>query len=178
MSAQEPTQLQIDDLLISPYEYEEETDEEDGFLTITAKALISRAEREHFTLLLDGRYLRVVRVGVDEAPREMRVAGGEMWWSLHDDGVKQYIVLIDKASDDKRERRPVVEYCSGHSLLEKRIAEELATVTAKFEAALELMADKGVLTVDELRKLDDVSQNDRARRREEIARLNDIDATA
>ena len=178
MSSQDNPQLTINGFTVNPYEYEGEVDRETGCLVIVGKAVIGSTEREQFVELLDGRYFPVVRVGIDETPRDMRVGGGEMWWSLHDEGVKQYFVLIDKAADDNRERRPVIEHDFGSGLLQKRMADEIAVLTAKLEAALALLSDKGLLGGNELERLNEVSRDDQVRIREALARLRDIDATA
>lgn len=175
MNSQQYPELVLGDLTITPYEYEEDVDSHNGFLTILGKALISEAEREQFREMLDGRYIEVTRLGVDESPLVMRIAGGDMWWSRHDEGVKQHFVLIDKAIDDVREKSTVLDPTSVGDLGQRVLRWRAAGTIAKLDALVGMLQDKGILTADDMKSLEERAKARQALACEEFVRLTDID---
>lgn len=157
--------LLVNDLELRPYEYSE---------TIVGEGLVVRAKmvgtRDDVVkireLVRSRRTLHVVRSGIQEEPREMRVGVGE--WSDSEDGIKYRLVLVDRALD--RRTRPELQ----------RIEEENGRAALGFYAThldqlSELLVRKGVLTRDELEALRDASGLATGVARRDLWRVADVD---
>ena len=77
-----------------PYSYQEEFNAS-GSLTIETYLKLSETEMRNFRAL--PLYFPVVRVGINETPRDMRL--GQVLWSEHEDNYKLKIFLVDQARD-------------------------------------------------------------------------------
>jgi len=89
--------LIIDSMELHPYEYREEA-LEDG-LTIWAKMVGSHADVTRINRLIRTRQsFPVVRKGIQNAPREMRLGVAE--WSEYEDRIKYRLVLVDRDITD------------------------------------------------------------------------------
>lgn len=85
-------QLVINDLVLEPYEYQEELDSFDS-LTIRAKVVLEKDELDQLhQMVLNEKQVQVIRKGISETPVDMRF--GLMYWSPDDGGrVKHEIYL-------------------------------------------------------------------------------------
>ena len=87
-------ELKIGGLTITPSNYDE-TFGADGKMTITSHCRLQASEYAAFRSLPE--QFGVVRVGINEQAREMRL--GRIYWSKHDDVYKISLVLVDHSSD-------------------------------------------------------------------------------
>jgi hypothetical protein len=132
--------LVVDGIELHPYEYREEPT--NGGLTIFAKLVGSEEDVHELRRVLRGREsVPVVRRGIEDAPREMRLGVGE--WTEHEDRMKYRIVLLEAGVDDASHPELV------------RIRRENNRAALGFymnfaERLVGLLVDKGVLTEKEV----------------------------
>jgi hypothetical protein len=130
------TSLNIRDLVISPYSYNETFDGD--ALIIEAKVVLSESQ---YTQLKDIMkvvgYFPVVRHGIDERPRDMRF--GQMRWSKLDNGVKHELIIVEKNYDTKKEQFDL--FNPEMYSMQDMIAENKETI----EALIDVLLSKGLL---------------------------------
>jgi hypothetical protein len=85
-----PPNLKLNDLQITPYQYEESIDLDDS-LSIRARIILSKEQYSALGKLSET--VSVVRQGIDEDPREMEIS--EIAWSEHGDEINEEILLHD-----------------------------------------------------------------------------------
>lgn len=157
--------LRIEELELHPYEYREEV--VGRGLTIRAKVMGGEAEIERLRALVGARReLSVVRSGISEEPRRMRLAVAE--WSQAEDRIKYRLVLVDHDLD-----------AEGRAEL-ARIEEEKSRAALGFYANLferfaTLMVSKGLLTREELRTLREQARDAPGIPTHEMWRVPDVD---
>lgn len=135
--------LVVQGLELHPYEYREET--LDGRLLIHAKMVGSRDDVERLRDVMRSRdHLAVVRRGIQELPRLMRVGGAE--WSDWDDGVKYRLVLMEQGLRESRHAE-----LAGIETGNARAA--LAFYMNFAERLTELLVRKGLVDAAELESL-------------------------
>jgi hypothetical protein len=163
--------LTIDKLLIegwelNPYKYSEEF-EGKGVLTIHARVELLNDEQERLRKL--PLYFQVVRRGINDTGREMRL--GQLLWSKKEpeDKYRMSLILVDRAYDSSGLKHGMFEPRFGN------VAENAALVRLRLAALLDKLVEKGVLSGDEvkaIRVVDDERLNTELR---EIDRVNDLD---
>ena len=89
----------LDNMELKPYQYNESSF--GGALTITARVILS--ETQYYKLGKLPKYVKVIRSGIDETPREMSLQEGA--WSKSNNEIKEEIRLYDK---EKKRRLPVL----------------------------------------------------------------------
>jgi hypothetical protein len=160
--------LQLANLTLEPYAYEEQFDGD--ALVVTARVTIDRGQQD--TLLSqdhDERYFPVIRVGLSEEPRMMRL--GRCLWSREQRVIRQEIVLVDRAYDDD----------SGHvrhGFDEPSLShlEEMAVEDGRLLCMLcDLLSDAGAISSDGLNRLAPVLDQIRKRDSREFSRVEDLD---
>lgn len=87
-----PTSLLLEDLELEPYQYREDTGYDES-LTITVRVVLSEAQ--YAMLGTFPPFIKVVRGGIDEEPREMEIV--EIAWSKSGNEIKEEICLYDKS---------------------------------------------------------------------------------
>lgn len=132
--------LVVDGIELHPYEYREEPT--NGGLTIVAKLVGSERDVHELRRVLRGRgSVPVVRRGIEDAPREMRLGVGE--WTEHEDRMKYRIVLLEAGVDDATHPELV------------RVRRENNRAALGFymnfaERLVALLVERGVLTEEEV----------------------------
>jgi len=163
------TQLDIDDLSVIPYHYEERA--EKGGIVIDARARLDAKQYDRLLALLqsDIDYWPVVRRGISDEARQMRL-GGMLRWSQEGDIVKHDILLIEKGHDEERPGRI--------GLLEPQTSYTrwtLASTTELLDGLLDLLGNKGVLTEMERTALRGATKERALERCREFFRVPDLD---
>jgi hypothetical protein len=157
--------LLLDDIELHPYEYREEP--VSGGLVIRAKLVGSEDEVLRLRRLAAEREnWKVVRQGIQDEPREMRLSVEE--WSELDDRVKFRIALADSALVLNQDETEVeTESESSRSAL--------AFYANYLESLAEMLVAKGVVTREELRTLREGARADSGVIRHELWRVADVD---
>ncbi|HOT07199.1 MAG: hypothetical protein A4E45_00484 [Methanosaeta sp. PtaB.Bin039] len=160
--------LDIEDLSLHPYFYEEEFDCDD--LSIKARVLISPSEDARLrSLIRSGDFFSVVRHGIDEQPREMRF-GKTILWSRHNDGFKYEIIMVDRSYDERD--RPLARIFQPQT---SRMQFMLAANMELLDGLIQALLEKGTLSPEEassIRKRAEESSWDRMR---EFFEVKDVD---
>jgi hypothetical protein len=161
-----PTSVELLGLDLVPYKYEERVD--DGGIVIEMKVRVPRSENDLLEeRILAGSFFPVIRHGVEEQPREMRF--GKCIWSEDGDHIKQILFLVEKV---------VHETDPGQDLFwpeGPRTRGMTAETREMMEALLVLLAERNVLSDDDIagiRKRAEAGMPKRARR---LYRVDDID---
>lgn len=143
----EVTALQIGDLTIKPYHYEERVD--DDVITITARVQLDSDAVEQLEDLITTEprpYFPVVRHGLQDEPRPMRF--GACYWSKQAEGRKYSLVLVDQAWDDDPRRQvhifdPEIP----------RMMEAIASLQTTVECLVQRLEDTASLSAEEAAEL-------------------------
>jgi hypothetical protein len=157
--------LVVGGLELYPYEYREDF-VGDG-LVLRAKMQGTEEEVEGLRRVLAGNApFAVVRRGIHDEPREMRLGVGE--WSVTEDGIKIRLVLVDRVLDGTA--RSELAW----------IAEENSRAALGFYANLlerlaEVMVEKGVLSRAELDGLREDARAAPGASRRELWKVADVD---
>ena len=166
----EAEELSLDALLIDstelhPYEYREEA-LDDG-LTIWAKMVGSHADVTRLNRLIRTRQsFPVIRRGIQDAPREMRLGVAE--WSEYEDRIKYRLVLVDRDITD------------GMRAELGRIQEQNDRAAFGYYANLidrlaDLLVERGAISRTELDALRDVARAQPGVARHEFWHVADVD---
>ncbi|MEX2583252.1 MAG: hypothetical protein WD766_08250 [Gemmatimonadota bacterium] len=157
--------LIIDSMELHPYEYREEVLDEG--LTIWAKMVGTHADVTRLNRLIRTRQsFPVVRRGIQEAPREMRLGVAE--WAEYEDRIKYRLVLVDS------------EITEGMRAELGRIQEQNDRAAFGFYANLvdrlaELLVERRVITKSELDVLRDAARAQPGVARHEFWHVADVD---
>jgi hypothetical protein len=155
---------------LEPVEYREDLD--GGALAIHARVRVSRALGEALRRLwwesrTAEKYLNVVRVGLDEEPRQMRF--GQPLWSQHDDHEKHEVILVDRAYDEgRRERWPV----SPGELKQRGLVIKTAE---QMDSLLKVIVERGCLSQQDVERVRNVSEQRMYERLLDLLRVDDLD---
>jgi hypothetical protein len=158
--------LVVGELTIHPYAYEERFEQDT--LRIEAKALLSEAQyAELKSMLQSSDYFQVVRHGINEQPVEMQFTLG--YWSKHDEGIKHELNLYEKKVDERPDRlRAAFQWIRSMS---NQVAENKVCI----DALLSTLADKGVLTTEEIEQIHADAIERRWDAKDEFFRVEDLD---
>lgn len=168
----EAEELLLETLLVGalelyPYEYREEVVGEG--LTIQAKVQSTREEIEDLRLLFAGApVVPVVRRGIQDQPREMRLGVGE--WAETEDGIKLRLVLVDRALEGTA--RSELAW----------IAEENSRAALGFyanflERLADLVVERGVIPREEMDRLREAARTSPGAARRELWKVAAVDET-
>jgi hypothetical protein len=135
------TDLQLGDLNVQPYEYEEDFDDE--YLHIQAKVRLSETQYEQLkSMQIKHNHFSVIRHGISEIQTEMRF--GLCYWSKHGGEYKAELVLVDIVADTQPNRLgSAFEWM--HNLREK-VADNYAAI----EILLKMLQEKNLFTEEEI----------------------------
>ena len=163
--------LLIQDIEFQPYSFSEYFDEDQ--LIIEAKVKISKGDEKKLEQLLkeDG-YFRVIRVGINNSPIEMRF--GRVFWSQDDESKKYSLILVQRRSDGKEEPTPFYVY----DIITDNTKNRLIKTDQILNKLIKKLVDKNILTekeVEEIVKIDDDAAWESAL---QFIRCNDIDELA
>ncbi|MEG9298048.1 hypothetical protein V6B33_16415 [Mangrovibacillus sp. Mu-81] len=161
--------LLIEDIELTPYEYEETLSDEAIIIhtkvTVT-KDIADRIEGFHEN---EEKYFTVIREGINENPIKMRF--GVNIWSEHENDVIKYrlVIVEDKydAEDDVRRplNYPVTQNIQSMTLYHKSYIELLAN----------LLVDKGLLSKEEIERLKDKAKEENSKNERYIYQVKDVD---
>ena len=159
--------LVIDGWETIPYKYSEEFDQKS---VLTAYARVEFTEADEMRLRALPLYFQVVRKGINDKPREMRL--GQILWSQKNDGgnFRMELILVDRALDDNG---------PAHGFMEPQISNvvaEAAIVRLRLKTLLEKLESKGVLSAEEataIRVVDAESLQKQIRHNDEVRDLDE-----
>jgi hypothetical protein len=163
--------LIVDGMPLKPYKYEETFDEH--ILEIETRVLMSEEESNQFLekVVERGRakawYFPVIREGLNNTPREMRL--GVFGWSKHEHGIKYDLLILDREYDTK----------SPGTDLETEIkinTQNMTAATAELlDHTLAMLVQKGLVSIEEVQALRELAEERRLHRRMELRRVDDVD---
>lgn len=157
--------LQLDEIELHPYEYREEVIA--GGLKVRAKLVGTEGDVLRLRRLAAERdTVDVVRVGIHDAPRRMRLNVEE--WSQFEDRVKYRISLVDVGVEPV-----VVEEVGMDDADGGRAA--LAFYANFLERLAEMLVRKEILSREELRALREAARSEPGVTRHELWRVADVD---
>lgn len=161
--------LVVDDLELRPYGYAEHL--ETGGLLAHCFVRLGRTDSERLEDLIAGkpRYMRVLRVGLDDEPREMRF--GRCTWSLDAEHVKHHLVLVERASDDGQSAE--LPWPFEHEAIRTR--EALAELQGVVDGLLEHVTEAGLLSSEQAGELREGARTSMPRRLRQFLRFDDVD---
>lgn len=157
--------LVVDGIELLPYEYGE-TIVADG-LVVRAKMVGTMDDVARVREVVRSRAtLQVLRKGIQDEPREMRLGVGA--WSDSEDGVKYRLVLVDRKLD-----RPVSPELARIEEENDRVA--LGFYSSYLEHLSELLVRKGLVTETELEGLRKEADREPGVSRRDLWRVADVD---
>lgn len=157
--------LILDSLELRPYEYREEILA--GGLTISAKVVGSQADVTRIGRLIRSRpSFPVVRRGINDEPREMRLGVAE--WSRYEDRIKYRLVLVDEEVTE--ERRAQLSWLQAQN--DRAAFGYYANVV---ERLADLMVERSVITPAELDTVRDLARSEPGVARHEFWHVADVD---
>jgi hypothetical protein len=156
--------LQLGDLTVMPYEYVESFDG-DGAMTIDARVKLDADQLARLRSL--PLYFDVVRNGINQTPREMRL--GRVLWSQHEGYAKHDIYLIDRSYDAGKKVSGLTAPEMGN------IADQVAESRGQLETLLDILKDKNLLDDGAITLIRQGASERRAAHRADVTRVNDLD---
>ncbi|HET8654146.1 MAG TPA: hypothetical protein VFL93_01335 [Longimicrobiaceae bacterium] len=158
--------LLVGDLELHPYEYREAV--LGGGLALWAKAVGSETDLRRLRALFRERpAVPIVRHGVDEHPREMRLAAAE--WSTWEDRVKYRLVLVEGRIDEGEH--------SAFARVERENSRAALGFYMNFaDRLVDLMVSKGLVTRSEIDAVREAAATAPALARHDFWHIPDIDA--
>ena len=133
-----PPSLMLNSLELVPYQYHENIGY-DGSLTITARVTLEEPQYAALGSMLDS--INVVRVGVDETPRKMRL--NEVAWYKKNQEIKEEIQLFDEEDEIKL---PPIPWLNG-------LSELVAKQSLIIDKLLNLLISKDIIDVDDVKDI-------------------------
>ena len=149
--------LILDTLELTPYQYEEEFDND--ILTIKARVTPTSEELERLHEMMRGQkvgeYFPVTRKGIGSEPRLMRFGRGI--WSQEGDTIKYELILIDQAYDERtsREGRGPLQRLHISPL---NVQSLLAKKASVLDELMEMLVAKGLLTDDDMKQIKQIAE--------------------
>ncbi|HET9284277.1 MAG TPA: hypothetical protein VFR24_20180 [Candidatus Angelobacter sp.] len=134
------TQLVIDDWPLTPYKYHEELSGE--ALIVQARVEMTPDEFERFLNL--PRYFPVIRKGIEDQPREMRL--GQCLWSETADKYRVQVYLVESVYDKK----------GGHGVFQPQSHNDATRIVHSaiiLDRLLDSLVKKGVISAEESEQL-------------------------
>jgi hypothetical protein len=145
-----------------PYRYKESLDGD--ALMIDMRVRITPDVRDRIEKL--PHYFEVIRFGISDLPRTMRLGRG--LWSESEGTINQQVYLVEQLFDKPGE----------HGLFEPERSNwhfMLIKVTHKLDSLLQLLSTKGLLNEEEIASLDEFPDDARVRLVREFDRVKDLD---
>lgn len=151
-----------DDFELIPYRYKEEFENNDR-LTITIRVELTEAEEAKLRALPD--YFHVIRKGINDVPREMRM--GQVLWSRSGDKYKMRMHLFDKAEDNVGGVFLQPEFSN--------LAILAAETSLQVSALIELLAKKQIISQQEADGVLSINEQRCDRELHNLDRVKDLD---
>ena len=162
--------LIVDELTLYPYSYNEKFIRD--ALTIKAKVKLSELQFAEIKKLIERHdYFKVVRHGISDEPREMKL--GVPLWSKHKDIIKYEIILSDKKYFETKKKilffsPSLLQRISNMSFL-------LAKQDEILKEVLTVLSNKKVLTNDEITEIKEKASTQSRIREIDFYQAKDID---
>jgi hypothetical protein len=156
--------LQIGDMTLTPYKYEDHFDL--NALICTTCMIVDATTYENLRNL--PAYFPVIRKGISDEPRSMRL--GLVLWSSDDEETFKVKATLVEESYDKNGR--------ALNLLEPmftNVMQQLAVTSARFTQLLNVLEAKGILTEEEKNGVFEVPESELRHREDLFYRLRDLD---
>jgi hypothetical protein len=135
--------LSIAGMALCPYMYEEEFDCDD--LSITARVVVTHEQSNELkNLMMHEGYFPVIRLGINDQPREMRF-GKTILWSKYHHSIKYELILLDRGFDERDSPMS--------SLLQpqmSRMQHMVAAQSEMLEGMLNILRSKGLLSDEDI----------------------------
>jgi hypothetical protein len=150
-----------------PYQYEERVDR--GGISIDMKVRVTKTENELLERQIwDRDYFSVIRHGIEDRPREMRF--GKCVWSEDGEHIKQHLFLVEKVRDETPSE--VRGWFEPESRRTRRMTAETREM---LEALLALLAERNVLSNQDIEEIRERANAGLPRRVRQLFRADDID---
>lgn len=159
--------LIVDELTFHPYSYKEEFIHD--ALIVYAKVRLSEVQFTEVKKLIEKNdYFKVVRYGISDEPREMKLA--LPLWSKHKETIKYYFTLNEKKYFETEEKNinssyPMILNMSFLLAKQDGILKEL----------LAILISKNLLTNEEITKIEEKASKQTLDRQIDFCRVEDID---
>ncbi len=160
--------LSLNGITLYPYYYEEEFDCDD--LSIKSRVMVSPEQDAHLRMLMkENGYFQVVRIGINEVPREMRFSN-TILWSRHGNKFKYEIILVDRSYDERD--RPLARLFQPQM---SRMQSAVASQAEMVEAMLETLVTRKYLTEGDVAEMRKKAAERLWDRKREFFEVKDID---
>jgi hypothetical protein len=161
-------ELMLNDLVLSPYFYEEEFDCDD--LSVKARVRVTPEQDLQLRELIKASdYISVVRGGLCDQPREMRFSR-TILWSKHRDDIKYELILVDRSYDERD--RPLSRLFQPQM---SRMQETVAIQAEMIEGMIAILQGKGLIKAEEIEQMRSKAADRASDRAREFFRVEDID---
>jgi hypothetical protein len=167
--------VEFEGLALTPTRYEERTNN-DGSIAIAFQATLTEEETKRLRSLIPPnrqsvRYWPVVRRGVSDDPRSMRL--GRVLWEQLDDGLFGHdITLVDEAFDTSDERNALLGL-AGEPMV-GNLVRQLSSLLAQFETLLAELEASGHLTPEVIARIRESAESLGPDRRHAFFEVSDI----
>jgi hypothetical protein len=153
-------------LELTPYHYQEEID--DAALIVTARVELTKETLAQLKAL--PRYFSVVRKGVSEQPREMRLTTKTLWSRITEEGPFKYeLILVEKTFDRKRRQ---VGWLEPHQW---NVEMSSSASKLRLQNLVDLLQTKGVISESEADQLWKLQDAEVRAERHNLDRVADLD---
>jgi|GEM_PF-676747 len=138
--------LSIGGMVLHPYLYEEEFDCDD--LSITARVMVTHDQSNELkNLMMSEGYFPVVRLGINDQPREMRF-GKTILWSKYHHNIKYELILLDKGFDERDS--PISKLLQPQM---SRMQHMVAAQSEMLEGMLNILRSKGLISDEDINEM-------------------------
>jgi hypothetical protein len=162
--------LTIGRLTFHPYSYKEEFDRD--ALIVNANVNLSELQFTEVKKLIEKNdYFKVVRHGICDEPREMKL--GVPLWSKHKDTIKYKIILNEKKYLENQKKNLFYNYHFTQRVSNMSIL--LAKQDGILKELLNILSNKKVLTNEEITEIKEKSSAQSRRREIDFYQVKDID---
>ncbi len=165
--------VEFQGLSLRPTHYQE--DEDDGVVAVTFSATLSEDEMQALWALREGRadqerrYWPVVRRGVSDVPRTMRL--GRILWQRNGKSYEHRVTLVDEA-EDRQEPGPWLGMRAEPEL--SHLMAGLADLSGRFDALLDALDAAGILDREARDTIRDAGRTVRRQREYTFYEVDDL----
>lgn len=144
--------VEFEGLTLTPTRYEER-ENEDGTICVTFQAILTQEETRTLRSLVSTdaseRYFMVLRRGVSDDPRSMRL-GRVLWQQLDDGAVANDITLVDEAFDASGDNTMLV---LGGEPQMSNLVRQVSSLIVQFESMIAELESAGVVAPEAIERI-------------------------
>jgi hypothetical protein len=156
--------LQIGDVTVNPYKYSDEFSED----ALVCNFCIDVDATMYKYVRSLPKYFPVVRKGVSDAPRTMRL--GEVVWATEDEQTYRLrATLVEQSYDKPGAGNGIMQPAFGN------VMDVLSVTTIRISRILDMLESKGLLTDEEKKTIREVAEEEWKERRCQFLRVKDFD---